>query len=310
MRLPIRALMRLFKWSFIALCCVALPALAEQPVPSQPPPASTDAVPSPAASKSSPQPKLLAWDAVAKEYVCKPGEKLARFTFSLTNISDKEVVILKTQTSCGCTVAKLPSQPWVLAPRASGQIQVTIDLSNKFGIVKKGVTVMISNAPPETLSVQATVSIIIPPPPLMSEQDRVRNAQLAKADAQAIFKEGCADCHVARVNVRMSSMGLYMTLCGICHDAGARQASMVPNLHNLKKPVDLAFWKNTIANGVPNSLMPAFAAAKGGPLNEDQVNSLADLLNKTMSPKSPPPSGLPSSNSSASSSLFIPPSRH
>jgi mono/diheme cytochrome c family protein len=50
----------------------------------------------------------------------------------------------------------------------------------------------------------------------------------------------------------------------------------------LKKPAGFDFWKNTIANGVTNSLMPAFATANGGPLSEAQINSLADYLDKTI----------------------------
>src|SRR6201999_1741359 len=86
---------------------------------------------------------LLTWDSVHKETVCKPGERFARFTFGVTNVSARDVVILSTATSCGCTVARLPAQPWILKPQASGQIQVTVDLTNKVGTVKKAVFVTI-----------------------------------------------------------------------------------------------------------------------------------------------------------------------
>jgi mono/diheme cytochrome c family protein len=224
---------------------------------------------------------LLAWDSLHKELVCKPGDKFAHFTFNVTNVSAQNVVILSTATSCGCTVAKLPSQPWILKPEASGQIQVTVDLSNKMGTVKKAVFVTISNAPLETLSVAATISLLIPSPPVMSDEDRIRNVQMAKANAQAIFKGDCATCHVAPGKEKTGA-ALYSAMCGICHDAGLRQASMVPQLRNLKKPTNFDFWKNTIANGVTNSLMPAFAATNGGPLNEAQITSLADYLDKTI----------------------------
>lgn len=224
---------------------------------------------------------LLAWDSVHKETVCKPGERFARFAFSVTNVSATDVVILSATTSCGCTVASLPAHPWILKPQASGQIQVTVDLANKVGTVNKAVFVTISNAPIETLSVEATVSLLIPPPPVMSDQDRIRNMQMAKANAQAIFKGDCASCHLAPAQGKTGAV-LYSAMCGICHDAGIRQASMVPQLRNLKKPTGFDFWKNTIANGVTNSLMPAFAAANGGPLSEAQINSLADYLDKTI----------------------------
>ncbi|HEX4264401.1 MAG TPA: c-type cytochrome [Verrucomicrobiae bacterium] len=228
---------------------------------------------------------LLAWDSVHKEIVCKPGEKFAHFAFSVTNVSASDVVILGTATSCGCTVARLPAQPWILKPQASGQIEVTVDLTNKVGTVKKAVFVTISNAPMETLSVTATISLLFPPPPMMSNADRIRNVQMAKANAQAIFKGNCASCHMVPAKGKTGA-ALYSAMCGICHDAGLRQASMVPHLRNLKKPTGFAFWKNTVANGVTNSLMPSFAEANGGPLTEAQINSLADYLDKSISQNS------------------------
>jgi mono/diheme cytochrome c family protein len=235
---------------------------------------------------------LLAWDSIHKETVCKPGERFARFTFSVTNVSARNVVILSASTSCGCTVAKLPAQPWILKPQASGQIQVTVDLTNKVGTVNKAVFVTISNAPLETLSVAATVSLLIPPPPVMSDEDRIRNVQMAKANALAIFKGDCASCHVAPAKGKTGA-ALYSAMCGICHDAGLRQASMVPQLRSLKKPTGFDFWKNTIANGVTNSLMPAFAEVNGGPLTEAQINSLAEYLDKSISRNSSGPLAKP-----------------
>ena len=234
----------------------------------------------------------LAWDATLKSLTSGPGQKLAEFTFNATNVSPNPVIVLGAQTTCGCTVAKLPAQPWVLAPKANGKIQVTVDLSNKVGTVRKGVMVVLSNASPEVLSVEVNVGVSLPPPPMMSEQDRARNAQIARANAQAVFKGSCASCHAAPAKGRFGAE-LYASVCGICHDAGSRQASMVPNLHKLNKPTDFIFWKNTIANGVTNSMMPAFAASNGGPLTDGQIISLAQYLDKTISKRSTnnPPAG-------------------
>lgn len=240
--------------------------------------AAAAALPMPAFATGQP----LAWDATEKSLTCKPGQKFAEFTFTATNVSPNRVIVLGAQTTCGCTVARLPAQPWVLAPKATGQIHVTVDLANKVGRVSKGIMVVLSNAAPETLSVEADISVSLPPPPMMSEQDRARNARIARANAQAVFKGACASCHATPAKGRFGGE-LYMAACGICHEAGSRQASMVPNLHQLKKPTDFNFWKNTIANGVTNSLMPAFAARNGGPLTDGQIISLAEYLEKTIS---------------------------
>ncbi|HMX63200.1 MAG TPA: DUF1573 domain-containing protein, partial [Candidatus Sumerlaeota bacterium] len=62
---------------------------------------------------------VIAWDAVSKEYTAKPGEAEAKFAFNLTNVSSGDVTISGVATSCGCTVAKLPTMPWKLAPGES-----------------------------------------------------------------------------------------------------------------------------------------------------------------------------------------------
>ncbi|HXR05755.1 MAG TPA: hypothetical protein VN765_00400, partial [Candidatus Acidoferrum sp.] len=65
------------------------------------------------------------------------------------------------------------------------------------------------------------------------------------------------------------------------HDS-PRRASSVPDLHGLKKPTDLDYWKGIIVHGKPHTVMPGFAAAEGGPLSETQVSSLAAYLEKAM----------------------------
>ncbi|HEX4644856.1 MAG TPA: DUF1573 domain-containing protein, partial [Verrucomicrobiae bacterium] len=66
------------------------------------------------AASSPPDSGPLVYDAELKEYHAKAGETNANFFFSITNISSTNVLIQGVQTSCGCTVAKLPSRPWVL----------------------------------------------------------------------------------------------------------------------------------------------------------------------------------------------------
>src|SRR5690348_3998979 len=47
----------------------------------------------------------LVWDALQKESSPKSGDAFAEFVFSVTNISEGEVIIDHTQGSCSCTVA-------------------------------------------------------------------------------------------------------------------------------------------------------------------------------------------------------------
>jgi len=83
-------------------------------------------------------------------------------------------------------------------------------------------------------------------------------------------------CHFEPAKGKMSA-DLYAAACAICHEANPR-ATMVSNLHALNHPTDYAYWKQWITNGKPGSLMPAFAAQQGGPLTEEQIDSLAKTL--------------------------------
>lgn len=115
----------------------AVPALA-------PPSAQTNRVQLPPDSGDSMKPNILAWDATEKTYRVEPGEMSAPFTFSLTNVSSGPVVIYDTSTTCDCTVASLPSKPWVVPSGGTGEIHVTMDVHNKSGTVSKDVIVFTS----------------------------------------------------------------------------------------------------------------------------------------------------------------------
>ena len=57
---------------------------------------------------------------------------------------------------------------------------------------------------------------------------------------------------------------------------------MVPDLHNLKTPTNDEFWRTWIAHGKAGTLMPAFATAEGGPLNDMQIATMASYLTTTI----------------------------
>jgi mono/diheme cytochrome c family protein len=57
----------------------------------------------------------------------------------------------------------------------------------------------------------------------------------------------------------------------------------VPDLHAMKQPANLEYWKAMITFGKPHTMMPGFALARGGPLSDEQITSLAAYLNRTIS---------------------------
>ena len=236
-------------------------------------------------------PNSLAWDAESKDYQAKIGDTNAVFVFWLTNVFDKEVLVNSVRTSCGCTVAKLPSTPWHIPPGSNGPIEVTVDLRGKRGKIVKTVTAD-TTAGVKSLLVSVNIPV---DPKFESQMNRSQNMQLAGADRQIVFRGDCARCHVEPARGKMGH-DLYVAACGVCHEAEHR-ASMVPDLKALKHPTDLAFWTQWTKEGKPGTLMPAFAAAQGGPLSDEQIASVAEYLAKnfqgqtaqTAAPNSAPP---------------------
>jgi mono/diheme cytochrome c family protein len=213
------------------------------------------------------------WDSITKTSSVTNGTPEAHFTFYLTNISAAEIIISNAVASCGCTVASLPKTPWPIAPGERGDINVTMNLAGKYGMVTKEITLTTDKG---VKKLAVTTDIKPTSLPEMSETDRARNQKVALADRQAVFKGDCARCHVEPVKGKWGKE-LYDTACGICHE-GDHRATMVPNLHTLPNPTNSDYWRNAIVHGKTNSLMPAFAASEGGILSDIQVNALVSYL--------------------------------
>jgi mono/diheme cytochrome c family protein len=222
----------------------------------------------------------LVFDADEKDFVATNGESDAHVKFSLTNISQEVVTIDNVKTSCHCTTAHLPPMPWKLAPGTNGEINVTVDLAGKGGIIFKTVTV---NTDKGTRQLLVKVTILAPP----AMGAREMNQQAARGDRQAVFKGDCAKCHVANGEGR-SGRELYVADCGICHDAEHR-ASMVPDLHHLNHETNRELLEMWISYGRPGSMMPAFAKSEGGPLSDEQIRSLASYLAQVIPAPAPAP---------------------
>jgi mono/diheme cytochrome c family protein len=221
-------------------------------------------------------PDALKWDSRVKDYAAKSGQAVQDFTFAITNVWTNEVTIRAAHTSCGCTVAHLPSTPWILKVGEGGEIKGTVNLAGKFGSISKTVTLDTSvGAQAATIKVE----IPMPDPATMQESARSRNLQVASADRQAVFRGECASCHVSPT-VGKHGKDLFAAACGVCHDTPHR-ASMVPDLHALKVVTSHDYWMQWISNGKTNSLMPAFALKQGGILTDDQIQSLAEYLTST-----------------------------
>jgi mono/diheme cytochrome c family protein len=250
---------------FAVVCLGAMPLLA-QVTPAAP--AAPAAAPAPA-----PDPNALKWSTESIEYNAKPGEDSAPFQFFVTNVSATPVVFNGLRTSCGCTVAQLPTTPYTLMPGSNIPVNATMNLAGKQGQVTKNITADTSVGLKNLL-----VKVNIPAAPAAGQAaagamgDRSKNIQTALADRQAVFKGDCASCHVEKGKGKLGAE-LYAASCGICHDAEHR-AAMVTDLKVPRSSRDVAFWQKWIMEGKPGTMMPAFAQSHGGPLTQEQVDSL------------------------------------
>jgi Cytochrome c, mono- and diheme variants len=247
---------------------------------------SSEVIPAPAPPAQGVQPgkplsvdDFLKWDAETKEAIATNDVIETQFSFWLTNVSTFDVTINGVGTSCGCTAARLPSQPWTLPPGSNGVINVTMNLANKSGTITKTVTVSTDKGS-KMLFVR---SIILPPAAgQMTGNERQSNQMIALADRQAVFRGDCARCH-ADTRDKLGKE-LYASVCGVCHEAEHR-ASMVPNLRELKQPTNAEYWRNWITKGKPGTLMPAFSEKEGGILNDAQIESLVKYLTEAIPSK-------------------------
>ncbi|HVU23331.1 MAG TPA: DUF1573 domain-containing protein [Opitutus sp.] len=210
----------------------------------------------------------LEWDALEKTYDAKPGETEARVTFTVTNRSRKPVSVTGVATSCHCTLAQPPRDPWVIAPGASDQLEVLVDLRNRRGTETKTIYVDTPAGEQELL-----LHVNVPPTPAMQ---RSMNLDVAFQDRQAVLRGDCATCHVAPAAGKQGAE-LFVKACLVCHGA-LHRASFVPDLGIAKEKRDAAFWEKWIREGKEGTLMPAFANANGGPLDDAQIASLVKYL--------------------------------
>lgn len=93
-----------------------------------------------------------------------------------------------------------------------------------------------------------------------------------KFKAAEIFSEQCSPCHVEKGRGK-KGFELFAADCMMCHNAGK---SALPLAEMRKKSG--AEINAAIRNGIKNTAMPGWSAKKGGPLTDDEINSLIPLF--------------------------------
>jgi mono/diheme cytochrome c family protein len=215
---------------------------------------------------------ILVWDAETKTIEVHEGEPQGHLAFTFTNVSTNNVVISNVHPGCGCTTAQLPPLPWTNAPGATGRIGVTINVHGTATLFKNLTVTTDKGIKTLTFYVHILPLVL----PIRTENERANDIKIAQTNRQAIFQAQCALCHVKPGDGKYGK-SLYDADCAICHES-AHRIAQVPDLHALTVPTNAEFWRNWIAHGKPGSLMPAFAATDGGPLNDLQISTLTQYL--------------------------------
>ncbi len=231
---------------------------------------------------------VLAWNGAMLSTNVPANAEQAHFLLSFTNVSAGSVSISDVHPTCGCTTAELPPRPWTIPSGGSGQIPITVNLSLNITGGEEGTLLKAVDIHTDKGYKQILLRIDILPPviPHLTDAERANGVAIATADRQAVFKNDCATCH-ATPGAGRYGKALYTAVCAVCHEVDQR-AAVVPDLHDLKTTTNIEFWRTWIAHGKPGSLMPAFSAAEGGPLNDMQIASLAAYLNNWIPPRVPP----------------------
>ena len=135
--------------------------------------------PAPSISAATDQPKLEIENAAHDFGTLAEGDKVSH-TFKLTNRGGTPLVIQKTRTTCGCTVAKLATKQ--LESGASTDLEVKFDTRGRRNRQKKTITIL-SNDPdsPHTLTVSANVEALLTFEP--------RHVQLAAQHGKEVTRE-------------------------------------------------------------------------------------------------------------------------
>ncbi|MBA4150124.1 MAG: DUF1573 domain-containing protein [Verrucomicrobia bacterium] len=220
------------------------------------------------------RPHSLVWDAMEKTYYAEFEETVATYTFWVTNTSRAPVLITAVTPACSCTIADNP-QPWKLAPGEVGELKASMNFAGQIGEKEKTMAIDSTGGRRQVLTLKVNI------PHDDNEERRARNMAAAAKDRQAVLKGDCAACHVEPLK-GLKGEDLFVAGCNICHDPpnNAKRAQVVPDLKTLAFPTDKAYWKKIIADGKEGTLMPGFATAHGGPLTDEEIESLAEYAVK------------------------------
>lgn len=219
-------------------------------------------------------PRIVFDETVHEFGVIEQGDAVSH-VFSFRNEGGDTLIVRDLRPSCGCT-ASTASSP-IVGPGETGAIRVTFNSAGKIGRIRKTVLVLTNDthAAPPVLVVWSRVVArrVHPEDAEMSARPGGRAALEAGA---SLFEGECRTCHVIPAEGKRGR-ALYDAACAMCH--GNREHPAVAEAPALTGSRFLAARTDTevsraIAEGTGHVMMPGFARAHGGVLDEEQIASL------------------------------------
>lgn len=148
-----------------------------------------------------------------------------------------------------------------LKPGEKGKINVYVSTNVKTGDFSKTIQIF-TNTPKNPVTI---ISVVL------KVKDQLH---IKKSEAKAIFTEQCKSCHVDRGEGK-KGLELFMADCIMCHERGKNAMSIT----EMKKQPNEYLFKST-ADGVVNTSMPGWHQKNEGPLSDDDIESLVNIIKR------------------------------
>ena len=195
------------------------------------------------------------------------------FRWVYHNDGDEALRILGTRASCGCTATVVEDDE--IPPGGHGALEITFDPSGQRGTVRKTLAVTSSDPtdPHVLLTIRADVEVVAPPEPEPGAHPTTGGQSMLMGD--------CASCHAQPAHGKTGEP-LWTAVCAMCHGSEGQGAEHGPSVRtpDYLSSRDDEELTVAIAYGTSNPRMPGFAELMGGPLNEEQVRSLVELVRR------------------------------
>ena len=192
-------------------------------------------------------------------------QSVAETNFVITNSGTDTLVIMSANPSCGCTAAVLDEKK--IAPGKTTRLHITFDPRNKAeGNFTKTISV-VSNSVTEPQKQLRIHGIIF----------KSKTAHKEMMHLDGVFDGNCASCHVEKGKGELGAK-LYEADCAICHGSKADNKPGPDIASDEMMGRTPESWKKIIAEGRPNTNMPAFHTKNKGPLGDEEIASLVDYL--------------------------------